>query len=103
MSFKLGAFFATSGIELINGGGGIGLSPLVDNTDLFDITYTVPGGTVQQLTDPSGFTAIGQRDVRNTGRHKPLSIFFGHDWPLTEPLSIDWCSSFAKTRVQGDT
>lgn len=101
MSFKLGAFFATSGIELINGGGGIGLSPLVDNPDLLDITYTGPSGTVQQLTDPSGFTAIGQRAVRNTGRQKQLSIFFGHDWTLTDRLSIDWGARYEKIRVKG--
>lgn len=101
MTFKLGAFFATSGIELLNGGGGVGISPLVNNPGLLDIRYTGPSGVTQQVTDPSGFTGLGQRAVYNKGRQKQLSIFFGHDWAITDRFSADWGVRYEKIWAKG--
>ena len=90
--FAAGAYLAFSKLVQRSGAAGFGLSPLTAQPNTFDITHTLPGGTVLQVTDPSGFAAQGGGGFDNdgySGNQSQLSFFAGDVWDVNDALSID--------------
>jgi len=86
----LGGYLALSKLRLRQGGGGIGFSTLTPNPEMLTATFTDTAGKVFQLTDPSGFQALGTvggNDYRGT--QKQYSVFFGDTWQITPQLTLD--------------
>lgn len=91
-SLAAGASFAHSRYSQANGAAGIGVSALTPTPQVYDITHTLPDGTVLQVTDPAGFAAQGGGlldgdGVRGTQRQ--ISVFAGDEWQVTDRLSVD--------------
>ena len=87
-----GAYFATSKLTQAGGAAGFGLSTLTPHPNVFDITHTLPDGTVLQVTDPSGFAAQGGGTFDNDGyrgTQDQLSFFAGDVWTISDALSVD--------------
>jgi outer membrane receptor protein involved in Fe transport len=102
-TFTLGTFFARSKISTHGGGAGLGLSPIANRPQLFDITLTTPGNVVQQVTDPTGFANIGGLIATNnsTATQKQFSLFFGHHWKFAGDWALDWGVRHETLRVRG--
>ncbi|MEI6643883.1 MAG: TonB-dependent receptor [Novosphingobium sp.] len=86
----LGGYIALSKLRLRQGGGGIGFSTLAPQPEMLTATFTDTAGKVFQLTDPTGFQALGTvggNDYRGT--QKQYSVFFGDTWQITPQLTLD--------------
>jgi iron complex outermembrane recepter protein len=86
----LGGYVALSKLRLHQGGGGIGFSTLTPRPEMLTATFTNAAGKVFQLTDPTGFQALGTvggNDYRGT-QHQ-YSVFFGDTWKITPALTLD--------------
>lgn len=91
-SLAVGASFAHSRYSQANGAAGIGVSGLTPTPQLYDITHTLPNGTVLQVTDPAGFAAQGGGILDGdgvSGTQRQISLFAGDEWQITDRLSID--------------
>jgi iron complex outermembrane recepter protein len=88
----LGGYVARSSLKQESRGGGIGLSTLTAKPTLLTATLTLQNGTVQQLTDASGFashaSSFGIGDGYG-GTQNQISIFGGDTWEINDKLSID--------------
>ena len=86
----LGGYVALSKLRLHQGGGGIGFSTLTPNPEMLTATFTDTAGKVFQLTDPSGFQALGTVGGNDYhGTQKQYSVFFGDTWTVTPQLTLD--------------
>ncbi|OYU35755.1 MAG: hypothetical protein CFE35_09690 [Novosphingobium sp. PASSN1] len=86
----LGGYLALSKLRLRQGGGGIGFSSLSSPTEMLTSTFTDTTGKVFQLSDPSGFQALGTVGGNdNRGTQKQYSVFFGDTWQVTPQLTLD--------------
>ncbi len=105
MTFRVGAFFAHSDYSQFQGNAGIGVSPLVGNPQLLDITVTSAAGVVSQLTSPQGYTGIGRTlgGVQSRLKQEQFSVFGGHNWEITDRLSSDVGVRYERLTVNGFT
>jgi iron complex outermembrane recepter protein len=88
----VGAFYSRSRLRQNGGAAGLGFSPLQSRPQLFDITHTLPDGTVLQVTDPTGFSAQGGGLFDGDGyggTQKQLSFFLADNWEINDALSVD--------------
>ena len=110
MSFTAGVFYAYADILRNIGQGGRAASPLSEQPIPLGITWipataaTAPAGTPAaalaavagwnglpvELTNSNGFASLGLGYANNEAIAKQLSLFFGHQWELTDRLSFDW-------------
>ena len=87
-----GAYIAQSRLSNRGGAAGFGLSPLTPQPNTFDITHTLPDGTVLKITDPAGFASQGGGGFDNdgyNGTQNQFSFFAGDIWQVNDQLSID--------------
>lgn len=101
--FTFGAFVANSDIVQRFDGGGIGFSGLQDRPFLYDVTLTRPGGEVVQVTSPEGFASLGDAlsgGRRYDGSQDQLSVFFGHNWQLSDSTDLDWGIRYEDIELQ---
>jgi iron complex outermembrane recepter protein len=103
MRWTVGAFYAHSDVSIIDGGGGLGISPIDNRPQLFDIKLVRPDGVVQQVSSPEGFAGIGNINAGNYGKavQKQASVFLGHNWDLTDRLLLDWGVRYEDIGVEG--
>jgi len=72
------------------GGGGIGFATLTNQPQMLTATFTDASNTVHQLTDASGFMALGTLGGNDYhGTQKQYSVFFGDTWKVTDRLTLD--------------
>lgn len=86
-------YFSSADIRRTIDGGGIGISGIQDQPQLYDVTLTRADGSVVQVTSPAGFAALGDTisgGAENTGSQDQYSLFFGHNWEITDALTFDW-------------
>lgn len=91
-SIAAGAYFAHTRFLQRNGAAGFGISGITPSPQLYDITQTLPDGTVLQVTDPSGFANQGGGVLDNDGyggTQEQVSAFAGDEWQINDRLSID--------------
>lgn len=91
-ALAVGASFAHSRYRQTSGSAGIGVSALEPTPQVYDITHTLPNGTVLQVTDPAGFAAQGGGIFDGdgvSGTQRQISLFAGDEWQVTDRLSID--------------
>lgn len=105
MTFRVGVYYARSNFEQFSGTAGIGVSPIENQPQLFDITRTLSDGTVQQVTDANGYTGLGQRlgGTQVNARQTQVSIFGGHNWQISDRLSTDIGGRYERITVKGQT
>ena len=105
MTFNAGAFYAKSKAYWRSGGGGTGLSQFTPDRELLDISIERADGRVQQVTSPAGFAGLGRIDTFTTfasrADQNQLSLYFGHDWQITDRLNLDWGVRYEKIKVKG--
>jgi outer membrane receptor protein involved in Fe transport len=121
MTFTAGGYFGYAGISDRQTTGGRTASPLVEKPQPLSIVWipatagNAPAGTPAaaltavagfggrpvQLTNPEGFTAIGNGYTRDEGISRQFAYFFGHKWDLTPRWGIDWGFRGEKFRVKG--
>lgn len=90
--FAIGGYLAVSRLAQAGGAAGFGLSPMQSQPNTFDITHTLPDGTVLLVTDPAGFAAQGGGAFDNDGywgTQEQFSFFAGDVWQVNEALSVD--------------
>jgi iron complex outermembrane recepter protein len=95
----LGAYVAHTRLSQRGGAAGFGLSPIEPQPNTFDITHTLPDGTVLQVTDPAGFAAQGGGAFDNDGydgNQSQLSFFAGDVWKVSDALSVDLGGRFER-------
>ncbi|MBX9665607.1 TonB-dependent receptor [Novosphingobium sp.] len=86
----LGGYVALSKLRLRQGGGGIGFSTLTPRPEMLTATFTDATGKVFELTDPSGFQALGTVGGNDySGTQHQYSVFFGDTWKVTPELTLD--------------
>lgn len=86
----LGGYVALSKLRLHQGGGGIGFSTLTPRPEMLTATFTDTTGKVFQLTDPTGFQALGTVGGNDySGTQHQYSVFFGDTWKVTPELTLD--------------
>lgn len=70
---------------------GVGLMALSPRPQMINVTYTPAGSsTIYQVTDPSGFGAMGQPVLTGyEGTQKQYSLFAGDTWDVTPDVSIE--------------
>ncbi len=110
MTFTAGGYFGYAGISDRQTSGGRTASPLVEQPQPVSIVWipataaTAPAGTPAatlaavagfngrpvQLTNPEGFTALGNGYTRDEGIARQFAVFFGHKWEITPRWGIDW-------------
>ena len=86
----LGGYLALAKLNLRQGGGGIGFSTLTNRPQMLTATFTDTTGKVFQLTDPTGFQALGTvggYDYHGTQRQ--YSVFFGDTWQVTPDFTLE--------------
>ncbi len=105
MTFRVGAFFAHSDYSQFQGNAGIGVSPIVGNPQLLDVTLTNAAGVVSQVTSPLGYAGIGRTlgGVQSRLKQEQFSLFGGHNWEITDRLSTDVGVRYERLRVNGFT
>ncbi len=92
-SISAGFYYAKADIFRRFDGGGLGISGIRNQPQLYDITLDLGGGTVIDVTSPEGFAALGDTisaGNRSDGTQEQYSLFFGHTWDFTDQLSFDW-------------
>lgn len=91
-SLAAGGYFSHSNLRQRGGAAGIGFSPLAPSPQVYDITQTLPDGTVIKITDPAGFANQGGGILDGDGyggTQRQISFFAGDEWQVTDKLSID--------------
>lgn len=102
-SVTLGGFFAHSKFDQYGGGGGVGVSTLQTQPHMLAISLTTPTGQTYQVTDPTGFAAIGQRLLGTPlrGKQTQISVFSGADYELTDGFTIEGAVRYERIRNTG--
>jgi outer membrane receptor protein involved in Fe transport len=120
-SFTAGGYFGYSGISDRQTSGGRTAAPLTEQPDPLAITWipataaTAPAGTPAAalaavagwngqpvlLTNPEGFTSLGNGYVRDEGIGRQFAYFFGHKWDISQRWGVDWGFRGEKFRVKG--
>ncbi|MEY2926502.1 MAG: hypothetical protein RL367_979, partial [Pseudomonadota bacterium] len=75
-----------------SGSGGFGISTFSNRPTMLSATIDVGGGTILQLTDPTGFGVKGAGIFDGDGyfgTQKQLSFFGGDTWDVNDQLSVD--------------
>ncbi|MEO1658074.1 MAG: TonB-dependent receptor [Pseudomonadota bacterium] len=89
-----GIFYSHADINRRFDGGGFGISPIADQPPLYDITLTLPGGgPTLDITSPEGWASLGDAisgGLVNDGTQEQISLFFGHNFSITDRLILDW-------------
>ena len=87
----VGGYVALADLTNTQGGGGVGFGTLTNQPQMLVGTFTSAAtGTVYQLTDPTGFTALGTVGGDSYhGKQNLYSAFFGDTWKVTPRLTID--------------
>lgn len=91
-SLAAGAYFAWSNMKQRGGAAGLGISGLTPSSQLYDITQTLPDGTVLQITDPAGFASQGGGILDGDGyggKQHQIAFFAGDEWQINDQLSVD--------------
>ncbi|MEO0032834.1 MAG: hypothetical protein RIS94_2592, partial [Pseudomonadota bacterium] len=91
-SLAAGAYFSHSSLRQRGGAAGLGVSALAPSPQVYDITQTLPDGTVLKITDPSGFANQGGGILDGDGyggTQRQFSFFAGDEWQVTDKLSVD--------------
>jgi iron complex outermembrane recepter protein len=88
----VGAYLSLNKFSQASESGGFGISTLSSRPTLLTATIDVGGGTILQLTDPTGFgvqgSGIFDGDGYN-GTQKQMSVFGGDTWKINDQLSVD--------------
>ena len=120
-TFVGGGYFGYSNISDRQSSGGRTASPLTEQPEPVAITWipataaTAPAGTpaaaltavagyggrAVQLTNPEGFTALGNGYTRDLAISRQFAYFFGHKWDITQRWGIDWGFRGERIRVDG--
>ncbi len=103
-SATIGGFFANSDVNQYGGGAGMGLATLQHQPHMLGITLApAGGGAVQQVTDPAGFTGIGQRfgGAPFSGSQRQVSLFGGFDYEVTAGLTLEGAVRYENIRNKG--
>ena len=120
-SFTGGGYFGYAGISDRQTSGGRTASPLTEQPEPVAITWipataaNQPAGTPAaalaavagwngqpvQLTNPEGFTALGNGYTRDLAISRQFAYFFGHKWDITPRWGIDWGFRGERIRVDG--
>ncbi len=120
-SFTAGGYFGYSGISDRQTSGGRTASPLVEQPQPVAITWipataaTAPAGTPAAaltavagwagrpvtLTNPEGFTSLGNGYTRDLGIGRQFAYFFGHKWDISQRWGFDWGFRGERFRVKG--
>ena len=110
MTFTTGGYFGYADISDRQTSGGRTASPLVEQPHPVSIVWipataaTAPAGTPAatlaavlpwngrpvQLTNPEGFTALGNGYTRDEGIARQFAYFFGHKWDVSPRWGVDW-------------
>ena len=110
MAFTAGGYFGFAGISDRLTSGGRTASPLVEQPQPVSIVWipataaTQPAGTPAaaltavagwngqpvQLTNPEGFTALGNGYTRDKAIARQFAYFFGHKWDISPRWGVDW-------------
>lgn len=110
MSFTAGGYFGYAGISDRQTSGGRTASMLVEQPVPVSIVWipataaTAPAGTpaaaltavagwngqAVQLTNPEGFTSLGNGYTRDEGIARQFAYFFGHKWDISPRWGVDW-------------
>ncbi len=99
----LGGYVALSKLRLHQGGGGIGFSTLTPRPEMLTATFTDTTGKVFQLTDPTGFQALGTVGGNDySGTQHQYSVFFGDTWKVTPELTLDAGGRWTGARLRFD-
>ncbi|PAW65506.1 MAG: hypothetical protein B9S34_10875 [Opitutia bacterium Tous-C1TDCM] len=120
-SFTGGGYFGYADISDRQSSGGRTASPLTEQPQPVAITWipataaTAPAGTPAAalaavagwngqpvlLTNPQGFTSLGNGYTRDLAISRQFAYFFGHKWDLTQRWGIDWGFRGERIRVKG--
>lgn len=105
MTLRVGVFFAHTDYSLLQGNAGIGVSPIMSQPQLFDVTRTDANGVVSQVTSPQGYAGIGRTlgGVQSRLDQTQVSLFAGHNWNITDRLSTDIGVRYERIDVSGFT
>lgn len=110
MSFTAGGYFGYADISDRQTSGGRTASMLVEQPVPVSIVWipatatTAPAGTPAaaltavagwngrpvQLTNPEGFTSLGNGYTRDEGIARQFAYFFGHKWDINSRWGVDW-------------
>lgn len=110
MTFTTGGYFGYADISDRQTSGGRAASPLVEQPHPVSIVWipataaTAPAGTPAatlaavtgwngqpvQLTNPEGFTSLGNGYTRDEAIARQFAYFFGHKWDITRRWGVDW-------------
>ena len=119
--FTAGGYFGYADISDRQTSGGRTASPLTEQPQPVSITWipataaNQPAGTPAAalaavagwngqpvlLTNPEGFTSLGNGYTRDMGIARQLAYFFGHKWDITQRWGVDWGFRGEKFRVKG--
>jgi outer membrane receptor protein involved in Fe transport len=100
LTVTTGVYFSESHFSRDFAYGGRGVMPLENNPDPLDVTFTTatstaaggPAGTTYQLTDPTGFGALGSSvglTLQDRATTREISPLFGATWELTDKWLLD--------------
>lgn len=110
MTFTAGGYFGYADISDRQTSGGRAASPLVEQPQPVSIVWipatagNAPAGTAAaqlnavagfggrpvQLTNPEGFTALGNGFTHDSGIARQFAYFFGHKWDISQRWGVDW-------------
>jgi iron complex outermembrane recepter protein len=88
----VGGFLAHSKLSQISHSGGFGIATFEPQPHQLSATIDVGGGTILQLTDPSGYGVQGSGIFDGDGydgTQKQYSLYGGDTWDVNERLSVD--------------
>jgi iron complex outermembrane recepter protein len=88
----VGGYLSLNKMNQSNGSGGFGISTLASRPTMLTATIDVGGGTILNLTDPTGFGVKGGGIFDGdgySGTQKQMSVFGGDTWNISDQLSID--------------
>jgi iron complex outermembrane recepter protein len=88
----VGAYLSLNKLNQSSQSGGFGISTLSPRPTMLTATIDVGGGTILNLTDPTGFGVKGSGIFDGdgySGTQKQMSVFGGDTWTINDQLSID--------------
>ncbi len=91
-TISAGGFVSLNSVDQTSGSGGVGISSLTNNPQMFDISVTTGDGTTYQVTNPAGFGAVGRGLFSGdgfSGDQNQYSLFVGDSWEVTDRFSVD--------------
>lgn len=104
MNFILGGFYGNSKVDRIGGPQdfGIALGTMQDQPHLVDISLAGFDGKTYEVTNPNGVQIPGSSGAYVASfRQKQASVFFGHDWKISDKLNFDWGIRYESLNVAG--